>query len=347
MEVKIGTKVHANIAEKKNRDSFESNVKIQTKKTGKSDSKPNTKPRVIPFPMEEEKKNVIDWASPGKPFAREKKDQRKLVHLFISIAGALLVGTVMGFSVLALFFSDHPNTNSNSIDAHLPVTSSDKAPTVQEPVKQKPVASIPVSINLPKLQVSLLQAGNYQSKSSATKVAEKYRTNGFAAVMSDQAPFRIYLGVAVNKTSAQLLKQRYAAKGITVFVKDQTLAGKGPKMEGLVETLKMGNQLFTELQAISVTSITKGQKIHIPSNLKEKQMAFMKANQQSNQQSNLYPAGTRAAMMELARGLDQSVQGAIEFSKHPNDTLAWFIQEGLVRYITAYEHLLYSLKGNK
>lgn len=340
MDVNIGTKVSAaNIHEKKNRESSQPKVKVQTKKIGKSDKK--IKPRIIPFPIEE-KEDVIDWSSPGKPFSREKKDQRTIVHIFISIAGALLVGTVMGLSVLALFFSDHPSANSNSIDAHLP-KKSDKTSAVDKPVKQNPAASTSTGINLPELKVSLLQAGNYQSKSSATKVAEKYRTKGFAAVMSDQAPFRIYLGVASNKTNAQQLSKQYAAKGITVFVKSQTFAGKVSKLEGLLETLKIGNQLFTQLQAISVESITKSKKIQIPKDLKEKQLAFMKANQKSN----AYPAETRAAMMELARGLDQAVQGATELSKHQNTTLAWFIQEGLVRYTTGYEQLLYSMKRNK
>jgi stage II sporulation protein B len=343
MEVNIGKKVHsADINDKKHKEAFQPKVKVQTKKIGKSNTKTKIKPRVIPFPIEEDKRDVIDWSSPGKPFAREKKDQQTFVHLFISIAGALLVGTVMGFSVLTLFFSDRPNSNHNSIDAHLQ-RQTEKKPSVQNPAEQNPVSSIPESMSLPSLQVSFLQAGNYQSKSSATKVAEQYRTKGFAAVMSDQAPFRIFLGVAANKANAQQLSKRYAAKGITVYVKTQTLAGKGPKMEGLLETLSIGNQLYSQLEAISVKSITKSKKIQIPNNLKEKQVAFMKANQKSN----AYPTETRAAMMELARGLDQAVQGAIELSKHQNATLGWFIQEGLVRYTTGYEHLLYSLKGNK
>jgi hypothetical protein len=338
MDVNIGTKVStANLHKKKNRESSQPKVKVQTKKIGKSDKK--IKPQIIPFPMEE-KESVIDWSSPGKPFAREKKERPSLVPIFISIAGAILVGTVMGLSVLALFFSDHSSANNNSVHTHSSKTSEETS-AVKKSEKPKTAAS--TSINLPELKVSLLQAGNYQSKSSATKVAEKYRTKGFAAVMSDQAPFRIYLGVAANKTSAQQLSKRYSDKGITVFVKSQTLSGKGTKMEGLLETLQIGNQLFTQLQAISVESITKSKKIQIPSDLKEKQLAFMKANQKSN----AYPAETRKAMMELARGLDQAVQGAVELSKHQNTTLAWFIQEGLVRYTTGYEHLLYSLKESK
>lgn len=340
MEVKIRAKLPADRSAGKHRDAFQPKIKVQTKKIGKSETKPKVNPHIIPFPVEEEKRDIIDWSSPGKPFGQEKKEKRAFVHIFISIAGAILVGTVMGFSVLALFFSDHPNTNTKSIDAHLPKTS-EKSPVDQDQKKQKPAAVVPANIQLPVLQVSLIQAGNYQSKSSATKVAEQYRTKGFAAVMSDQAPFRIYLGVATNKTNAQQLAKRYAAKGITVYVKNQTLTGKVPKLEGLMDTLKIGNQLFAQLQTISLQGITKSQhKIQLPSDLKEKQFVFMKANQKST----AYPAETRAAMMELARGLDQAVQGAVELSKHPNATLAWFIQEGLVRYTTGYEHLLYSLK---
>ncbi|WP_028775487.1 hypothetical protein [Shimazuella kribbensis] len=346
MEVNIKPKVRSiNVHENKNTHSFQPKIKVQTKKIGKTtDFKTKSKSRTIPYTLETEDSNVIDWASPSNPFSREKKDKRPLVHLFISIAGALLVGTVMGFSVLTLFFSEHQNANHNSIDAHLPTPTPEKTPVADRKVSDKKhVVGKPIGISLPVLKVALLQAGNYQLKSSALKVSEQYRTKGFAAVMSDQAPFCIYLGVANNKTAAQQLTKRYAAKGITVYVKEQTFSGEGQKLDGLLETLKIGNQLFEQLQAISVNSITTTSKIAFPSNIKEQQLRFMKANQKSN----VYPPETRDAMIELARGLDQAVQGAMELSKHQNSTLAWFIQEGLVRYATGYEHLLYSLSRNK
>ncbi|MXQ55334.1 SPOR domain-containing protein [Shimazuella alba] len=341
MEVNIGTKVQR----KTNKETFQ--PKVQTKKIGKSNEPPKSKikPRIIPFPLEDmvsTQSDVIDWSSPGKPFGSQKKDKRPFVHLFISIAGALLVGTVMGFSVLTLFFSDHPNANSNTIDAHLPAPS-EKTPAANKQIDQKSATIKPTSMNIPALHVSVLQAGNYQSKSSATAVAKKYRTKGFAAVMSDQAPYRIYLGVAANKKDAQKLTKRYAEKGITVYIKEQSLSGKAPEIADLIQTLKIGNQLFTQLQAISVASITNPEKAQIPANLKAKQQAFMKANQKSNAYSN----EIRAAMIELARGLDQAVQGADELSKHQSTAFAWFVQEGLVRYTTGYEQLIYALSQKR
>jgi hypothetical protein len=346
MEVNIKPKVRSiNVDENTSANASQPKIKVQTKKVGKStEFKAKSKPRTIPFTIETDNNSVIDWASPSNPFAREKKDKKPLVHLFISIAGALLVGTVMGFSVLTLFFSDHQTANNNSIDAHLPT--SEKAPVSDQKAgtdKKKRIVGKQTEISLPVLKVALLQAGTYQSKGSALKVSEQYRTKGFAAVMSDQAPFRIYLGVANNRTAAQQMTKRYAAKGITVYVKEQTFSGRGEKLDGLLETLKIGNALFEQLQAISVNHITTKTKIDFSSNLKEQQLRFMKANQKSNE----YPPATRAAMIELARGLDQAVQGAMELSKHQNPTFAWFVQEGLVRYVTGYEDLLYSMSRNK
>jgi hypothetical protein len=333
MEVNIGKKVQRKPLR----------PKIETKKVGKKNPAPKSKakPRVIPFPVEEvmaKGSELIDWASPGKLFGMKKKDRRPLVHIFISIAGAILVGTVMGFSVLALFFSERPNaSNTNTIDVHLP------KPAVESSTKEKvtPKKTVPVkpAMSIPELHVSLLQAGNYQSKSSANRVAEQYRTKGFAAVMSNQSPYRIYLGVAPDKTDANLLSKRYQAKGIKVYIKEQSYAGKRAEVKNLAATLKLGNELFHDLQALSVASITKSTKVQIPKDLTAKQQAFMKAAQTSP----AYSPEIRAAMVELTRGLDQAVSGADGLSKHQNATLAWFVQEGLVRYATGYEHLLYVL----
>jgi stage II sporulation protein B len=314
MEIKIGSKTHPRRP-----------IYVQTTKIRKS---LESKPRISPIIQTDD---VIDWASPGKPFARvEKKQSRPLLQLCISIAGALLIGTVMGFAVLALFFSDQNATN-HSIAAH-----------VSEQQK-KPAAISQQLLTLPKLQVFFLQAGNYQSKASATKMVETYRTKGFAAVMSAQAPYRIYLGVAADKTMAQQMADKYKQQGISVYIKQQTLQGQGKKLAGLLDTLQIGNQLFNDLQTISTAKLAADKTTPLPTDLSQRQQAFMKANQLSNG----YPTEVQTAMVKLARGLDQAIQGAEELQKHQNDTLAWFIQEGLIRYATGYEYLLAALIENK
>jgi stage II sporulation protein B len=321
MEVKIGKK--------------RVQKKISTTIDSKKEMDPNKWRKAVTQSPLKESADIIDWSSSGKPFSNGKPEKnRPLMQIVISIAGALLIGTVMGISVLSLFFPDQTTHSINSIDSHLP------APIVKAPPKKQPAEmKSTAGTTLPTLHVTLLQAGNYQSKSSAVRVADRYRTAGFAAVMSDRAPYRIYLGIASNKADAYQLSKKYLNKGITVYVKEVSMSGIGKDVTKIVSALKIGNELFAKLQQLSVKGIERSGKVQVPAVLVKKQLAFLKASQIST----AYPSDVRLAMTELARGLDQGVQGANELSKHPSATQAWFIQEGLIRYASGYEQLIDAL----
>ncbi len=326
MYVKIGTRVLEN--------SSKISVKVKDKPV-------RTKKPIIHVDsfQQEEQLGVVNWSSPRNPFQTKSKQPKTLVQVFISIAGALLIGTVMGFSVLSLFFSNSIHS-TNSIDDHLP------APIVKTPQHPKHAdTSVKTSVvSLPTLHVLLLQAGNYHLKSSATKVADQYRTDGFAAVMSNRPPYRIFLGVAGSKADAHLLAKRYTNKGISVYVKELSLSTTGKNVANYISVLQKGNSLFTQLQGLSLKVIKNPGKLNVSTEtLLKEQYAFMQASKLPTS----YPVEVRVAMLELSRGLDQAVQGLNEYAKHPNATLAWFIQEGLVRYATGYEQLSYTISQNQ
>ncbi len=203
----------------------------------------------------------IDWRSPSLLFFPQgsgKKNKRysSWAKLILPLGGAILLGSIMGISMISIFFSDEPPSSTRSIDSHLrpsmPQAEQEKdgTETKEEEEKDEKEAG---NILLPKLNGVLLQGGSYNEKSGAMKTVEAYRVHGWAAVMDEKSPHNIYLGVAQNKEGAQRLSEQYKQEGIGVYLKDFSVgtgsisvAGqKGVKQESLSQFVEAGHQIFT------------------------------------------------------------------------------------------------------
>lgn len=124
--------------------------------------------------------SVTNWGSRNPYLHRSESLIRKeFVRFSISICTAVLVGVVMGLSILSLFFSNHTNRSDNAIDSHLPRTKLENRVTA-----------------LPRLHIVMLQAGTFSEEDGAQKAVEKLRAQGIGAVMSYGSPFRVFFGTS-------------------------------------------------------------------------------------------------------------------------------------------------------
>lgn len=300
---------------------------------------------------EPKKKDVIEWGSPGNPFLskrkwRKKTDSNNLTQLLLSIGGAILVGTVMGFSVLNLFFSDDSTHSSSSIDDHLPdsnVTQVKKEHSSTGSGSSTAGTSVP----LPALQVVMLQAGNYSEKAGAQKMVQNYRTQGLAAVMSQQAPYRIFLGVGMNRDDALKLSAIYQKQDVDVYLKEIKIQGHVQKEQSdkLSTIISTGHKLVQELGEASVRDI-KSDSSQAPAFTFQPSMInqYQQFVTKSQTMEASLPEPAKESLAEMIRALDQAVQSGQEAQKNPSQALLWQIQEGLVRYVTAYEQLVQTSK---
>ncbi|SEN34272.1 SPOR domain-containing protein [Lihuaxuella thermophila] len=292
---------------------------------------------------------VIEWSSPNNPFFRKNKPGRKpsssnLVQLLLSIGAAILIGTMMGISVLNLFFSDEPAHSSRSIDDHLP-------DPIQTEANKKPASSaVSGSIPMPSLNVVMLQVGNFSEKGGAEKTIQSYRTRGFAAVMSEQAPYRIFLGMGINRDDALKLSSIYQKQDVHVYLKDLNIRGnagalKAKQADQLPAVIQTGHRIFERLGKISVKNIHADPEavptsFEMDSDILEQHRKFVTACQAI--EASL-PQKAGESLAEMTRAIDQAVQSGQEATKNPNQALLWQIQEGLVRYASSYEQLVHTL----
>ncbi|MBS7529241.1 SPOR domain-containing protein [Hazenella sp. IB182353] len=278
--------------------------------------------------------NRIEWGAESNPF-HQKKNQasRKTAfkQLMLSIIGALLIGTIMGFSVLKLFFSDRTGS-SVTIDTHLPQTTT------------KQIAS--KNIVWPSLNAVLLQAGSFSEKEGAEKMLQIYKQKGVQAVMSKQAPYRIYLGIAPDREQALLLSNSYQAKGIQVYMKTLNTPSKQMEVPHIdtelnTEGIKNGLELFHQLSTASTSFFKPGTNqretfTHDGEWNKMHQSFLTTMNQMKpNISSNMKPL-----LEEMIRAFDQVMLDVKEAQKKPSAEMTAKLQESLIYYALSYESLI-------
>jgi stage II sporulation protein B len=296
----------------------------------------------------DKKQQVIEWSSPNNPFVQRRLKMRpsnvKLGQLLLSIAAAIVVGLIMGFSILRIFFMENASHSARSIDDHLP--------------KSNMVAEIPltdangnkakgkeVGSPLPALKVVMLQAGNFQNKQHAQKKVQEYRTQGMAAVMSDHPPYRIFLGMGWTRDEALKLSAIYQKKDVEVYLKELQMTGTLPEKwkqrEQLARLLVRGNHLIQQLGNAAIVNIQGNPQTETPA------FAFQSAWKKEYEQmlSDFHamekglPPALRSSLNQCLSALDLAIQSGETADKHPNQALLWQIQEGLVRYALAYERV--------
>lgn len=318
---------------------MEPKITIRSKKGNVSVSLREPKP--IPAPLSTPKptqvtrnhrKNTqedpIYWrtSNPRPVNQRTSKKSKKpyFLSVLLSVVCAMVVGGVLGISMLSIFFANEPTYSKNSIDSHLPKATSQPKETVQT-----------------KSQIYLLQAGSYQDQKRAEEKIRSYRKKGLAAVLSTKAPYQIYLGVSLNPKEAEQLKNMYEQEGITVYVKKVEISStSNSSMKEFQQLLNRSENIFYELSRASVKQVVQasqetGSFTIQPKVTKQYQQVLEEAQNLKQKLSNQ----EQEKMMALIRALDQAVQSAQEAKFNPSPPLMWQIQEGLVKYIIAYNQL--------
>jgi stage II sporulation protein B len=173
---------------------------------------------------------------------------------------------------------------------------------------------------------------------------QEFRTRGLAAVMSEHEPFRIFLGLSPTRDEALKLSAIYEKQQVEVYLKEMRLGGKirmdGDMIRKLRGVLEGGHRLFGKLGAASVREIRDGGTAPSTSGFDPGWMEQYRqlVTEYQGLAADL-PAAAKEPMAEMIRALDQAVQSGDEARRHPSQALLWQMQEGLVRYVLAYERL--------
>lgn len=298
---------------------------------------------------EEQWDEGIGWRSPSSPL-RYRRNRVSLFSgwpagwLVLSIIGAIVLGTLMGMTLLSTFFSGDA-VHTRTIDSHLKTTPSDME---SGKVSQKPGTAV----SLPSLQAVLLQAGSYSEKKRAQQTVEGLRSEGWAAVMTPDPPHRIYLGVGINRDDALKLSVIYQKRNVQVYLKDWAVRGDGVRIpeeqarwsKEMTVFAEKGHQLFQRLGLQTVSHLQSDNTVTAFSGMNDLQNQYQAYVIQGTRLESKLPKKAKSAALGMMQALDLAVQGAEEAQKNPSSALVWQMQEGLVRYALSYEQFVSAWK---
>ncbi len=277
----------------------------------------------------------ISWSLSKHPLLKKRKRTvpHHMIKMILSIIGAILLGLIMGGALLQLFFSDQP-ARLSSIDSNLPRPSQT---TMDQPL---------VSEELPSLKVFLLQAGNYSDKQGAQGKVKTLKDQGKMAVMSQQAPYRIFVGIGSSRDEA--LKLSFTHRGeLEVFLKEWSIGGgklpTNPQQKevqaNLVHTLQTGHDLLYHLSHLSTEQVSQNQQATASSTIDQKLLTqYEQWLTNLRQLEATLPAGAVHSLKQMKQGMEQAMQSAKAAMQTSDPTLWWQIQEGLILYVMGYEH---------
>lgn len=292
----------------------------------------------------EGKEERVEW---GKPYSRKGLPDKKTVgSIVLSVVGAILLGTLMGFLVLSLFFSSDSEPSTRSIDSHLQSGSGDSRPSGEEEQAES------ATIQLPALSSVMIQGGTYQEKSGAEEAVRQIRGEGWAAVMTVDSPHRLLLGVGIDPANAKALSQFYKENQQTVIEKEHQVKETAIPVtdndqafmeKQVLPIAQEGLQIFTKMVQQTSQGLTAGDRTLEPvwdevESSSEKIVAWSEGVEEK------LPENARTPFNQMLQALDQVVQSGQANVNSPEEAMLWQIQEGLIRYALAYEKFVAALQ---
>ncbi|MGF7086988.1 acyl-CoA-binding protein [Kroppenstedtia sanguinis] len=311
---------------------------------------------------EVEEGDPIGWGSPysgRRP--RKGGEDKRLRSILVAVSSAVLLGILMGGLILNLFFSEEPDLSTRSIDSHMrrgPVDAEEsRAQESKAQVEEKKQASkkksSAKSLQLPVLQAVLVQGGNFKEKAGALETVRKYRSEGWAAVTTEDPPYRIYHGVGLDREASRKLTEVLEKKDSKTYVKSVQL-GKGaiprssiPDSHGknLVTWLNHGHQVFQLLGKKTAEGLVSEKKeVSLEPVWSEVLQHYNRLVQTAPQLEKGIPAKAKPQLVQMVRGMDQVVQSGQTNPKQLESAMLWQMQEGLIRYALAYEKFVEALR---
>ncbi|SHE47880.1 hypothetical protein SAMN05444392_101639 [Seinonella peptonophila] len=237
---------------------------------------------------------------------------RRALPFLVSILGAILVGLVLGFSVLSIF-SDKFKYSDRTIDSHLYLP-----PKKEQSIIKNQSSSHELST------IYLLQAGHYRNQQGAIQKARKLHIKGLSAVISSRTPYRVYVSVTNNEQKAREYVKLFQSKGIQVYPVNWHLANEKPSVPPSVQiSLRKSNQIWNQL-----VNLQTNQSFSDKKSLKNSFFDLESSIQDQTRSLTMIQKEPLVEMLESLRDVlfkDGSVAQ---------------MQEELIRYIIAYKQFL-------
>lgn len=264
-----------------------------------------------------------------------------------SIAGAVMTGVLFGAVVLAVF----------NQDISMPVPTGG-VPSQSDPSTQVPVTSSnanesstslpPVGIKLPDKTYYFLQYGVFSTAQGVQLAQEELRASGIAAARDTVDEKRVYAGVSSEREQAKLLGNELKTKGVNLIIHEVAFP-RAPVVPFQGEAATLENYVEHSVAIVDLLSTASADRLQ-QAEAKAQDEAEMKELQKAHQEWIKAATGIQDKLagkqLEAVTVMDKSIHSAVEamseFNKKGAKTLLWEVQNELMKFILAEQHMLSS-----
>ncbi len=268
----------------------------------------------------------------------------------LSVAGALVIGVLLGYVALSFFNGGSAGTGPVS------TTGSNVAQeqTVGIPDSEKAGASGTESTSLNRISVQvaaqryyLLQYGVFSTSAGAEQAQQELLDAGLAAALDPADGNRVYAGLSPDREQAKLLSSGLKNQGIELYVREVTLPAAeqlafGGNAEAVNNYFSISGQLLAELASLSASllSAAPANAAADTSHVSDLHMQWTEAAKTLEQ--GVSPAAQRICA-ELEKSMSQGISALNEYNKNMAKGLLWEVQESMMSFLTGQRQLLSAL----
>lgn len=264
-----------------------------------------------------------------------------------SIAGAVMTGVLFGAVVLAIF--------NQEITMPVPTggvpSQSDPATSVSSttPSSKESSTSIPpVGIKLPDKTYYFLQYGVFSTAQGVQLAQEELRASGIAAARDTVDEKRVYAGVSSEREQAKLLGNELKAQGVNLIIHEVGFP-RAAVVPFQGEAAILENYIKSSVAIVDLLSTASADRLQ-QAEAKALDEAEMKALQTAHQEWINAATGIQGKLagkqLEAVTVMDKSIHSAVEaiseFNKKGAKTLLWEVQNELMKFILAEQHMISS-----
>ncbi|XEC93185.1 SPOR domain-containing protein [Paenibacillus tarimensis] len=268
------------------------------------------------------------------------------LKVFASVTGAIATGALFGYMVLSLFAGESVWPGSGNTGNSLPIVAdsqpavnqSDPAASITD--ETGPVNTLPnepegaaVQVELPSITYYMLQIGVFSSKEGMESAALELKEQGFAAAAAAGGDFRVYAGIAADRTQAERLTEQLTVPD--VYVKAVTtpsassvrFGGEGETLTAFFERTDQLIRLFNEL---TIRQLEQEKPGPIGTSWKDSHQQWTTAA--SAVQSGIEASG-KAEYEKLVRSINTAAVSLSEYEKNPSRAHLWTTQTALMEAV--------------
>jgi stage II sporulation protein B len=292
--------------------------------------------------------------------------------LTFSMAGAALIGIVLGFFVLHLFSNDPKQSGLDGTRAMLEAIANEGvtgASTVAglDPSKIDQSAITPVGANNIQttagslsqskfasagtlLEASartftVIQGGSYLSKQIADARVADLRKKGYAAVVEPGDQYRVYIGMAQNRDKATTLSKQLQQK-LDLYVKSYTIpAVRSVKWNGSADSLKaylaQTDKLLGMMSDLSLQHLADSKMKPIDEkSLQSLKTAYEAWSIVATSVADGIPNEAKMSLQKVNTSMQTAKKSLDEYNRSPSTATLWNVQSDLMQSLISGNDLL-------